>query len=334
VPQPSARGPGYSMRIVQSFARVLAEKPGFPTHFIDQLNASDPDARIPAALAHRFLTDALERTSDPTLGLRAGWAVSLGDGGALGYAMSSAATVRDALAVASRYWPLLNDALELKLELGGARALLRLESSVVMPPAAEDFLVSAFFKNHIQSMALPGGDLECWFTHGVPDETLEYERAFAPASLRFGSPVCGFSFKHDLLDKPLSSADPKLHDVLRKHAEILLSQLPTAKSVTDAVRGSLLRELPQGNPTAARVAHQLHMSQRTLERRLSSEGTTFKSLLDDLRRRLALEYVSSGSFALSEIAFLLGFSQQGAFHRAFKRWTAQTPLEYRRERRR
>ena len=76
------------------------------------------------------------------------------------------------------------------------------------------------------------------------------------------------------------------------------------------------------------------MSPRTLGRRLEHEGTTFKELLDDLRRRLALRYVGGArSRALTEIAFLLGFSQSAAFHRAFKRWTGQTPLEYRRERR-
>ena len=80
-------------------------------------------------------------------------------------------------------------------------------------------------------------------------------------------------------------------------------------------------------------ARSLQMSPRTLGRRLQHEGTTFKHLLDDLRRRMALRYVDGQELGLSEIAFLLGFSQTAAFHRAFKRWTAQTPLEYRRQRR-
>jgi AraC-like DNA-binding protein len=160
--------------------------------------------------------------------------------------------------------------------------------------------------------------MEVWFVHPAPKNTVEYERSFAPASVRFGSPACGFAFREDFLSITLASADPKLHDVLRKHAEMLLSELPTARSVTDAVRQSLIRELAHGNPTAAHIARQLHMSPRTLERRLASEGTTFSGL----------------DYALSEIAFLLGFSQPAAFHRAFKRWTQQTPLEYRRARQR
>ena len=79
-----------------------------------------------------------------------------------------------------------------------------------------------------------------------------------------------------------------------------------------------------------RAAQLLQMSTRTLGRRLEQEGTTFSALLDDLRKRLALRYVATRDLGLSEIAFLLGFSQSGAFHRAFKRWTGHTPLEYRR----
>jgi AraC-like DNA-binding protein len=96
---------------------------------------------------------------------------------------------------------------------------------------------------------------------------------------------------------------------------------------------SELKELEGGNPSAVRIASALHMSGRTLTRRLEDEGTTFKDLLDDLRKSLSLRYVGSTDLGLSEIAFLLGFSQSAAFHRAFKRWTQQTPLEYRRARR-
>jgi AraC-like DNA-binding protein len=72
------------------------------------------------------------------------------------------------------------------------------------------------------------------------------------------------------------------------------------------------------------------MSESTLARHLEDEGTTFKALLDDLRRRLALRYVGLSQLPIAEIALLLGFSQAAAFHRAFRRWTDQTPLEYRR----
>lgn len=330
---------GYSMRLIQAFGRSLARRPAFPSEWIEQLGRSDPDARIPASTAHKLLSAAVEHVGDPLLGLKAGTTVSLGDGGAIDYAMSSAATVRDAIAVAVRYFPLINDAVELRLQIDKGRAFLRLESQVPMPAAAEDFMLCALFRLHLRVLVDSGVEVECWITHPPPGKSqgeprngqrAEYELAFSAAALRFDAPACGFCFRADWLDVPLSRADPKLHDVMRAHVDALLADLPTPSNLTQGVRHKLVKELPQGKATARQVARELHMSERTLERRLADEGTTFKALLDDVRRRLALEYLGNDRIELGEIAFLLGFSQPPAFHRAFKRWTGKTPLEYRR----
>ena len=172
-----------------------------------------------------------------------------------------------------------------------------------------------------------------WFEHAQPEDLSEYARIFGQNKILFGMPHNGFVFAAELLSRPLPSADDKLHALIRKHADALVAELPRAQSFTQRVRELLLKELEGGNPSAVRIASALHMSGRTLTRRLEDEGTTFKDLLDDLRKSLSLRYVGSTDLGLSEIAFLLGFSQSAAFHRAFKRWTAQTPLEYRRSRR-
>jgi AraC-like DNA-binding protein len=171
------------------------------------------------------------------------------------------------------------------------------------------------------------------FTHAQPERIEEYERTFGPGRLRFGAPFNGFSFDRRALELPLQGSDPKLNDLLRKHAELLLAELPKAQSLTEKVRDMIAQQLSGGNPNAERIAHELHISPRTLGRKLEHEGTTFKELLSDMRRRAAIRYVGGHDLGLSEIAFLLGFSQTAAFHRAFKRWTGQTPLEYRRARR-
>jgi AraC-like DNA-binding protein len=141
-------------------------------------------------------------------------------------------------------------------------------------------------------------------------------------------------FDKSYLSQSVASADPSLHALIRQHADALLAELPHVQSVTARVRELITKELAGGNPIAANIARQMPMGARTLGRRLEGEGTTFKELLDDMRRRLALGYVAGSLLPLSEIAFLLGFSQTAAFHRAFKRWTGQTPLEYRRAHRR
>lgn len=95
------------------------------------------------------------------------------------------------------------------------------------------------------------------------------------------------------------------------------------------IRGAITRELRAGEPSLEKVAKRAGMSARTLQRRLRGRGVSFKKLLDDVRRSLALQYVDDHSRSISEITFLLGFSSVGAFSRAFRRWTGEAPTRYR-----
>jgi AraC-like DNA-binding protein len=201
---------------------------------------------------------------------------------------------------------------------------------VVLPRSAEDFLLSSFYRSHANRLLRDPTKVECWFIHAEPENTDEYRRTFNPSVVRFAAPYCGIVFDKQYLENPLESADSKLHSVLRKHAEQMLAELPKTHNLTEKVRTLIAAELPHGQPRIGQIARQLSMSSRTLERRLENDGTTFTALLDDLRRGLAEKYVVSRDLSLSEVAFLLGFSHSAAFHRAFKRWTGQTPLIYRR----
>jgi AraC-like DNA-binding protein len=326
----STEQPTYSLRLVQPFLALLAARPEIPVVLLDDLKKRDPDDRIPIAAVHELLRGAIELTGDRLLGLKAGSSMNVGDTGALDYAVNSAATFREALEVTTRYTRLINDALDLRFEVAGARALVILDTKALLPPPAEDFMMASFYRNRICRYLHTPINVEVNFVHGAPPDKSEYERTFAPATLRFGMPFSGFALDAPVLDAPLPTADPKLHSVIRKHAERILSEMPASRNLTEKVRHLVTNELAHGQPTAAHIARKLHMSGRTLARRLEGEGTTFTEVLHDLRRRLAQQYVGSRDIALSEVAFLLGFSHTAAFHRAFKRWTKQTPLEYRR----
>jgi AraC-like DNA-binding protein len=331
----AASQPCYSVRLLRPFAVALRRYPGFPPELLESLEKMDPDERLPIATVHELLAGAIAITGDPDLGLKAALEITAGDYGALEYAAKSAATFGAAIEIVGRYLRLVNDALDFRVSAEGDQVRILLESSVVLPRPAADYQSAAF---HIAGRlsyqrTLPNAPFDVWFTHAKPERLDVYERVFSPGRLHFGAAFNGFSFDAELLGATLQSADPKLHDVIRRHAELLIAELPKAESLTEKVRDLIAKQLEGGNPNVAEIAHELHMSPRTLGRRLEHEGTTFKELLDDLRRRLALRYVGGHDLGLSEIAFLLGFSQSAAFHRAFKRWTGQTPLEYRRERR-
>lgn len=320
--------PSYSAALVRAFVGFL------PADAAASAAVLDLDDRVPVSVAHQLLSAVIEQTGDLDLGLKAGRTMSAGDAGVADYAIRSAATVHDAIEVAARYIRLVNDGLELRLQHEDDRVVLQWISMVVMPRAAEDFLMSAIYTSHMKMLLRDAPEFECWFTYPRPDQMGEYERTFGPAKLRFVAPFAGYAFNSEHLRKPVEAADAKLHSVLRQHAEALLGNLPASRTFTDLVRRHLSNDLSHGRPAATKLAQRLRMSARTLERRLEGEGTTFGEVLDDLRRRLAMDYLGRRDVSLSQIAFLLGFSQVGAFHRAFKRWMGTTPFEYRRQMRR
>ncbi len=320
----------YSLRLVRPFLEVLARERGVGTRALARLAARDPDDRVPVASAHRWLERAIALTGDQALGLKAGAAMCGGDAGGIEFAASSAPTVREALAVVARYMHLLNDALEPRLELEGERACFALESQVVMSDVSQDFLVAAMYHSFGSVLrAAPG--LECWLLRSAPADLRAHQAALAPAAVRFAAPFCGFAMPRPSLEVPLSSANPNLHSVLRKHVERMLTDIPERWSTSERVRRLLTEELARGDPSTAQIARRLHMSPRTLARKLEAEATTFSALLDDLRRRLALRHLGNPELGPSEVAFMLGFSHTPAFYRAFRRWTGQTPIEYRRK---
>jgi AraC-like DNA-binding protein len=312
------------------FLRILRRKEGFPVEALAALDAMDPDARLSISVSNRMLDAAVAITGDLDLGLKAARELTIGEAGALEYAITSASTVRDAIDTAARYVRLVNDALELRVEVSGARARVEIHDRVPVPRAAVDFEVAGLFRTFRSVWALCPAPPKVLFPHGAPADRLEYVATFGAASLVFGAAHAGFELDAGCLDLPLPSADSNLHAVIRQHAERILAELPRAHDLVERVRDAIARELAGGNPSVAQVAKALRTSPRTLERRLEREGTTFSGLLDELRKRLALRYVGTLDLDLSEVAFLLGFSQTTAFHRAFKRWTGDTPLGYRR----
>ena len=158
-----------------------------------------------------------------------------------------------------------------------------------------------------------------------PDDIGDYERAFA-RQVAFGQPTDVCVFTSASLRIPLPDADAVVRSMLRPYAErrIAHQQVPWATAVTD-----LLRDASQ--PSLAAAARALSVSPRTLQARLTQEGTSFATLADDLRRERALTLLSQPDLAVTAIATRLGFSTPSALTRAFRRWTGMAPSDYRRE---
>ncbi len=320
----------HSARFIPPFVQVLSTNERFSAESLDRLRAIDPACRIPTAVANDMAVHQVAVTGDPDLGLKAAHAMPLGRAGPLDYAIHSAATVRQSVAVAGRFIRAYSDVLNIRLDGEDSRAVVKLSMSIPAPRPILDFTMGAWYANHVRPPLGGARGLECWFAHPRPPDTTEYERTFEGAALRFEAPSYGFAFDREYLDAPLPCADTSLHALLCEHVWTTLEQSVQCPTLTSQVREIASREILKGTPTASTIADELRMSARTLARRLDREGATFSALIDGLRQELALKHVAGDELGFTDIAFRLGFSHAEAFYRAFRRWTGGTPLTYRR----
>ena len=319
--------PTYSVRLFRAFAEILEDEGPARGPSYDRSRRSRANAVL-VEVAHQALSMAVATTGDPDLGLKAARRLVLGDIGTVAdYVVGSAPTVRDAVEASvavpparqrgprrpARVRRLFRHLEARQQRRSRAACRRRFRSGRLLPSkSARLRLVSttALRRQHV------------WFTHQAPGSIAEYERTFAPAVLRFNAPCFGFSFarrapRSSPRDGGLES--PAGRGPLRQ--SLTRSILSVAKTVTSEVRVLVEEQLPSGAPDVADVASQLGMSMRTLARRLESEGTTFRDVIDDVRRRVALESVKDRKTSRSPRSLTsLGFSHGAAFHRAFRRW--------------
>ncbi|HMJ11359.1 MAG TPA: AraC family transcriptional regulator ligand-binding domain-containing protein, partial [Polyangiaceae bacterium] len=297
-----------SARLLKPFMRLATSRAEARAAVPSEFWSANPDSRVSLESAHGMLARGVELMRDDELGLRVGAAMHFGDGGAFDYALRSAATLRGSLNVATKYSGLLADRFRVTLERWHGRCVLRMDDEMDWPRAAGDFAVSAFYKTHLAGELPSAVGLECWFPYATPQNLELYERVLPGARLRFGAAFFGFVLDAQYEDLPLPGADAVLHTLHCQRLDALLTRLNTSRSLNHDVRHLLKQMLRvQTSPAAADVARELHVSQRTLARKLEREGTTFTQELDGARRELALALMRDAEVSLTELAFQLGF---------------------------
>src|SRR5262249_43347614 len=152
--------------------------------------------------------------------------------------------------------------------------------------------------------------------HPAPAAPSEHERFFG-APVRFNQPHNQLVFPRAHLDLPMREADASLASHLDRHLDVVLSGLSRAPSFVDSVRRAVGEDLRGGLPRVEEIARKLHMSPRTLQRRLRDAEVSFQALLSEVRRDMGLRYLRESQMSVAEVAFLLGFSEVSTFHRAF-----------------
>ncbi|HET7543675.1 MAG TPA: AraC family transcriptional regulator [Polyangiaceae bacterium] len=298
----------------------------------DSERAADPDARIPLDVESLLWDEAARLTGDGSFGLHAAEGLRPGMFDVLDYAVRTAPSLRESLERLARYNRLVHDAAVFALLPEGD--LLRVEHSlhgVKQSRHAAEFTLASLVVVGAQLQGCPLRPLQVAFQHEAPSLLAEHERLFGVRP-SFARAENSLTFSLEILERPLPASDPLLSRVIERHAQALLAARPAPAETTAArVRRLLCDTLGKDEVTAtlAGMASRLRMSERSLQRRLGDEGQTFDGLLDQLRHELALRYLADRKIAIAEVAFLLGYSEPSAFHRAFKRWTGTTPSQAR-----
>jgi len=288
------------------------------------------DGLVTVERAGSALVRAIELTGDAEFSLRLGQDVKLTQFGALGFAVMSCETLRDALGLLIRYHPLMGMGLQWRLTKGERTTRL----APVLAGLQTDVL-QAFMEANLSALAAAGRELlgrpltsiVFHLSYPAPDHAQSYQK-YIHAPTEFEQPDCEIALPNWLLDQSIRTGNPAGHAVFRAQCEEMLRTLSAREGVSASVRRIIL----QGGRSALDiewVARELAYSERTLRRRLDDEGTSFRSICDEVRNLLSQNYLSSTQLTVSEIAELLDYAEPASFRRAFKRWNGVTPQTFR-----
>jgi AraC-like DNA-binding protein len=326
------------MRVSSVHARALVE--AFESYGKPRAELLTAAGVAPAAIAEGYtwldvaqldaLTcSALTLTGDAAFGLSWGERSSMIQFDLASLMVGSAPTLRAGLEGLLRFQEILGDRPELLFGEGADTAQLRFEPYALSERAVRvraELAVRGFWRLLELADPTTRERMRAYFAYARPAHGAEYDWRFSGRAT-FDHSFTALEFPRTTLDRPLPR-NPALFEVLDKQASQVRSRVLSESSLRERIKQQLLRTLPEV-PEMAAAASAMGMSERSLRRRLGDEGSSYSQLLEDAKLDLARELLAARERPIKQIALELGFADVSSFHRAFKRWTGQTPAEFR-----
>jgi AraC-like DNA-binding protein len=298
---------------------------------VDAAELADATQRLPIDRGTRVVAAATKLSKTDALGLRVGSQAPIGALAVVGHILQSCANMREAVQMFLRYSSLV-------FEGGGFRIVEQgdegrfiyehpFEGSRYERFAAEVSL-TVVLRTGIQLSGTDKRPTEVRFRHAAPSYLDEYEQIFG-CPVRFGQPANEIVFRRRLLDQQQLHRDDLLCELLRARADQLLADANATERLAERIIDGLKMQLETGAADASGIARRLGMTLRSLQRRLAQSSLSLSRLIDEARRDIACSSLRRSDVAIKDLAHRLGFSEPSAFHRAFKRWTGMTPVQFR-----
>ncbi|MFV0477328.1 MAG: AraC family transcriptional regulator [Parahaliea sp.] len=297
---------------------------------IDAAKIANPDWRISIPKWHALMNRCVQITQDESFGLFAAMQLRPQVLSSLGLAWLASDTVYDGLQRMIRFSRLMSTAVRMTIEETGSLVNVHIELLVEWEPGlapALDYSIGVIVRMSRLTMGEYLAPVRIAIERPAPADPGVWEYWFA-APVTFAVDGSCLSWARSDIVEPLSTGDPELARVNDEYTEVILATF-LQDSISREVVDKIIQFLPDGPPSQVRVADALHVSTRTLQRKLQEENTSFVELLGEARLALARKYLRNPQRSVVETAYLLGFSEPSTFSRAFKRWTGQSPVEYR-----
>lgn len=292
---------------------------------------SDPNFLVDIEQHDAVVMNLMLLAGEPDIAFTAGERFDPSTLGIVSYALLSSSTLRNAMSI----WQQYSNSL-----IGSPLRLVVNEQArkwnITVAPLSHQMELQRFY---IEEVLVHGTKLirllasqplifhKLQFAYPRPRHSFRYQEWFN-CDLEFDAPQSVFSIRSPNLDLPIRSSNEELNQVVSQYCQNILQQLPRSGMVEPRLRSLFLTNSSR-LPGQEEASKQLGLSHRTLHRRLSGNGRTYRQLKDDFRLDLARQYLDSGHLTQKEISHALGYTSPSAFCRAFKCWTGETPGEYR-----
>ncbi|BFM17355.1 AraC family transcriptional regulator [Maricurvus nonylphenolicus] len=282
---------------------------------------------MPTSVYDQLFELGEKQLNNPMLGFEFGQDIEPDRWGVLGYIAYTASTLAEAQGSQRKYQSLVGNLGTPTTEPQGEQLLLRwIPSYPCSHHTAEEILTGWIALS--RKLAIEPTHVDAvYFSHGCQGDIEKYQRYF-DCDLQFGHDFNGILINKAVLDVPLGKSNQDIHRLLCEQAEQQISKLVEQLPI-ETITQFISNQLPLGVPDINDAASSLHMSVRTLQRKLAEHELSFSGLVDSIRQDLAIRYLTDTDTKAIYISQMLGFSEQSAFQRAFKRWTGQTPKQYR-----
>jgi AraC-like DNA-binding protein len=271
-------------------------------------------------------------TRDEALGIHLAEALPRGALDLIEYALRSSPSLEKGLDRLARYGRLLSDRVAARThrEGGGLLFLVHDTASTPLHPARTEFALAVALKLARETTGADITPARISFAHAAPADTTEHQRFFHER-VQFGAGTSAMTLAASDAARPMREADPALSRIIRRRLENALGDRDrsSAGEMSTRIQRIMVERLGQTDLTLDGVAATLAVSRRTLTRRLAEEGTSFRHVLDEVRRDFARALLKDHSLSIADIAFFLQYSEPAAFHRSFRRWTGRTPQAFR-----